>query len=176
MGKSTINGYKWPFSIAMLVHQRVPVCVCNLSIYRDLLLLYRYIYCYLYPSTCITILCLSIGIWGTSICGKWMIWGYPYFRKPPFIAVHIMRFSYLAMYLSIPVSLVKFHTVYTIFLCPIQVKTVILLLIAEEWFKFLGTGHWGTVSRFHRGQPGWFMDKIRGNQFLKPQSQEKGVL
>ena len=23
MGKTTINGYKWPFSIAMLVHQRV---------------------------------------------------------------------------------------------------------------------------------------------------------
>jgi hypothetical protein len=23
MGKSTINGYKWPFSIAMLVYQRV---------------------------------------------------------------------------------------------------------------------------------------------------------
>ena len=44
------------------------------------------------------------------ICGKWMIWGYPYFRKPTFIAVHIMRFSYLAMYLSIPVRLVKFHT------------------------------------------------------------------
>ena len=58
----------------------------------------------------INILCLSIGIWGTPICGKWMIWGYPYFRKPTFIAVHIMRFSYLAMYLSIPVRFVKFHT------------------------------------------------------------------
>ena len=29
----------------------LPVCVCNLSIYRDLLLLYRYIYCYLCLST-----------------------------------------------------------------------------------------------------------------------------